>query len=286
MSFPVERLRSFDDLMACEKLQASILGRGSRSILNVPALASIVDTGGLILGARDPVRKGELAGALVDLTGRFEAYSGHLTAFLGVAKGHRECGVAQALRAEERAICQRDRIDVIFWWVDPLRSLCAHIDLNHLGAIGTAHAPNAIGPVNDHLDSGLPTDRVRMEWWLEAPRTQSIAFRQASAPVLGVGLDKMRVLTRTSARANGLRMPTGLDDRELMAHVLIEIPVDLDRLRRDAPHDAAAWRLQNRSAYELCFGRGYTMVGLLHEGSRSFQLLEQVDRGGVLGRSS
>jgi len=286
MRIRVEQLRRLDDLLACEKLQSSILGRGSRSTLNLPALTSVLHTGGLILGVRDPVRNDELIGALVDFSGRFEEYRGHLTAFLGVAKAHRGRGIAKALRAEQRTLCLRERVDVVFWWADPLRSACAHLDLNRLGAIATAHVPHALGTVNDHLDAGLPTDRIQLEWWLEAPRTQAIESRQSSQPAVNVGLDKMQVLTRTSARPDGLRAPIGLEDQELPSHVMIEIPVDMDRLRQEAPEDAASWRLLNRSAYELCFGHGYTMVGLLHQGSRSFQLLERADRGKILGRTT
>lgn len=286
MSPRVERLDSLDDLLACEKLQSSILGRGSRSILSLSTLQAILQAGGLALGVRDPVRPGELSGALVDLSATFEAYRGHLTAFLGVSNDGRGQGIAQALRLEEAGICRERRVDVVYWWVDPLRSTCAHIDLNRLGAIATAHEAHALGTLNDELNAGLPTDRVRVEWWLDAPRTQAVAARGRAGPAAGVGLAQMNVLTRTSAKADGLRAPAGLEDSPLGAHILVEIPIDLDRLRREAPEDAAAWRLQNREAYELLFGRGYTMVGLLHEGSRSFQLLEQVDRGRVLGRGS
>jgi hypothetical protein len=43
--------------------------------------------------------------------------------------------------------------------------------------------------------------------------------------------------------------------------------------------------LDDLALFERLLGTGYLLVGLVHEGGRSFQLLVREDRAGALGRS-
>jgi len=290
MSLRIEPLRTLDELRSAERLQSAVLGERSRCVEHVPALITIAEAGGLVLGAWGGPSQDLLIGLLVDHLAQFGDYRARLTSQLLVSPSFRGQGAALALRLEERRHCLRDgareRVDVIFWWSDPLRSDALHVSLNRLGAIGTKHAADAVGPLQDHLNAGLPTDRLRVEWWVDAPRTHGAIGGQFQSPVRSIGLDRMQVVNRSRSREDGTRSPAGVSMTELGNYVLVEIPIDLDLLRERAPDDALHWRLQNREVYDVLFGQGFTMVGLIHEGRRSFQLLERVDRGTVLGRGT
>ena len=93
----------------------------------------------------------------------------------------------------------------------------------------------------------------------------------------------MAVATRTTATSSGHRFLVDVKLEPGFAKVLVEIPVDVDLLRDENPAEARRWRAGTREVFEQLLGTGYLLVGLVHEGGRSFQLLEKVDRGAALG---
>jgi len=274
-----DRLTGLTQLAACAELQRAILGDRSRSIWPVPALTAIGQSGGLVLGSWDgtaPVPR--LLGALVDLVGDIDGYPARHTVFHGVHPSHRNRGVGGDLRLVERAVCQRAGVDLVFWALDPLRSVDAHLAFNKLGAIATEYQRNLYGELSDNANRGLATDRLRVEWWLDAPRVRALLDRGNPAAHLRLGIHQMHVVTETRLGRNGVRALTGYDDAPHAEHVLAEIPADLDRLRALDPAVARDWRVQSRSVFELLFDRGYVAVGFIHEGGRSFHLFREANR--------
>jgi len=284
MAFVAGRLASLDELRALETMQTSIIGRDSPSAWSVPQLVSVVQSGGLLLGVRDEeMPEHPLVGALVDLLADSGGHSSLHTAFRAVSSDARNRGCAQILRHAERFIAKKTGVAVITWAIDPLRSVEAHIAFNKLGAIATGHARNLYGDVGDRANRGLATDRLHIEWWLEAPRTLSVCDRGQLPPHYRLGLHEMTVWTQTTLHASGVRAIVGHRHADHGRHVLVEIPVDLDRLRASGMSLARDWRLATREAFELLFEKGYVVVGFVHEGGRSFHLLERTSRGAVLG---
>jgi predicted GNAT superfamily acetyltransferase len=93
----------------------------------------------------------------------------------------------------------------------------------------------------------------------------------------------MVVATRTKATSSGRRVLVDVKLEPGAAKVLVEIPVDVDLLRDEDPAEARRWRVETRELFEQLLGTGYLLVGLVHEGGRSFQLLEKTDRAEALG---
>ena len=50
----------------------------------------------------------------------------------------------------------------------------AHLNLVRLGAVSRRFIPNCYGVTESELHSGLPTDRLIAEWWLDSPRVKNI----------------------------------------------------------------------------------------------------------------
>jgi len=278
-----ERLRDLDELSACVELERAILGPRARSVWTLSALTAVCQSGGLVLGAREDGRNGRaLCGALVDLVADVHGYPARHTVFRGVLEAARNRGVAQMLRAAERAICQQDGVDLVFWALDPLRSDEAHLAFNKLGAIATGYRRNLYGELQDNANIGLATDRMHIEWWIDSPRVRSIVDRRASPPHVRVGIHDMDVVTETILSPTGERILTGHDDAPRAEHVLAEIPADLERLRAADPAAARRWRLQSRPVFELLFEKGYVGAGFVRGGGRSFHLFRKTDRGTAL----
>jgi len=278
MAILADRLCGPDDFSACVDLQREVLGGRTRSLWAVPFLTAVQLSGGLVLGARRVERGAGLCGALIDLVAEVNGYPARHTVFRAVRRSQRNRGIAQRLRAVERAICQQEGVDLIFWSLDPLRSNEAHVALSKLGAVATAHDRNLYGEVHDDENIGLTTDRLRVEWWIDSPRVVSILDRGNPAPHLRLGIHEMDVMTETRLLQSGVRMLTGFDDAPRAEHVLVEIPVDLDRIRSADPAAAREWRQRSRPMFDRLFESGYVGVGFVHEGGRSFHLFRQADR--------
>jgi predicted GNAT superfamily acetyltransferase len=281
MTIVADRLNRLEELRACVDVQRAILGDRARSVWTVSALTAVCQSGGLVLGARD-ADGGALCGALVDLVADVDGYPARHTVFRGVLEPARNRGVGHELRAAERAVCQREGVDLVFWALDPLRSDEAYLAFGKLGAIATGYRRDLFGEVHDTANLGLATDRLRVEWWIDSPRVRSILDRGNQAPHFRLGIHEMDVITETRLQQGGFRTLTGHDEAPRAEHVLAEIPVDLDRIRRADTAAARQWRLRSRAVFELLFERGYVGTGFVHEGGRSFHLFRRADRRSVL----
>jgi predicted GNAT superfamily acetyltransferase len=286
MTIDVEPLRTLDDFSACEHLQRRLLGEhAGAALLGVPALRAIAESGGLLLGVRQSGVGRELAGAVVDLSTTWEGFPAHFNYLIGVSAEARNGGIGLALRVAERQHALAAGVEVVRAWVDPLRSSESHIFLNRLGAIGTKYERSVFGELPDRVHRGLATDRICAQWWLRSPRTVALLDEGRAASHLRAGLHEMVVATRTTSGRSGQRTLVDVHADVDAANVLVEIPVDIELLRDEDPAEARRWRLGTREVFERLLVTGYLLVGLVHEGGRSFQLLEKADRSGALGRS-
>jgi len=286
MTITVDRLTSLAELRDAESLQRTLLGQRARAVCSVPILSAILRSGGLILGAREgATAPSALRGILIDLLAEIDSYPARLTYCCCVSEDTHHRGIASRLRLEERSISLREGIDLVTWEMDPLRSVEAHIAFNKLAAIGTVYHRHVYGDLNDRFNLGLATDRIRIEWWLEAPRVASAVDHGGAPRHLRFGLHEMEVATRTQAHASGIRSLEGVSEQATGSLVLVEIPVDLDVLRDTDPVAARDWRIGIRQLLEQLLSNGYVVVGFVHEGGRSFHLLERGDKGSLLSRS-
>ena len=284
MTTGVELLESLDDFLACEHLQRRLLDeQAGASILGVPTLRAVAESGGVVLGIREGGLSRELVGVLVDLATTWEGFPALFSVVFGVSPEARNRGLGLALRQAERRSALAQDIEVIRTWVDPLRSVECHLLWNRLGAIGTRYERNLFGELPDRLHRGLATDRVHVEWWLRSPRALALLEQGVSAMQLHAGLHEMAAATRTSVGSAGHRVLVEVRSETDAANVLAEVPVDLDRLRDDDPAEARKWRLGTRELFERLLSTGYLLGGLVHEGGRSFQLFVRRDRSRVLG---
>lgn len=128
----------------------------------------------------------------------------------GVLPGRQAHGLGRVLKQHQREWALAREVGHITWTFDPLVARNAHFNLRVLGTRVTEYLVNHYGPMDDGVNRGDETDRIMVSWALAAP------------PV-----------------------PTPSDDRVVAS---VEIPHDIESMRREAPTDAAAWRLRVREA--------------------------------------
>ncbi len=129
----------------------------------------------------------------------------------GVLPGLQRQGLGRLLKQHQREWALARDVGHITWTFDPLVARNAHFNLRVLGARATEYLVDHYGPMDDGVNRGDETDRIMVSWALAAP------------PV-----------------------PTPDAGRVVAA---VEVPHDIEALRKNAPTDAAAWRLRVRSAF-------------------------------------
>ena len=286
MSTAVESIHSSHGFRAIASLQQAACDQQGRGVWRLSHLLDIHQSGGLVLGAPcsgAPQQDGALQGALVDLIAEVDGYPARRTVVWVVGAQTRNRGIGTALRLHERKLLQREGVDLVYWDVDPLSSVELHLALNKLGGIATTYTHQAREDHNTPPTAEIPTDRLRIEWWLESPRVVRRIDHGQAPPHQSIGLHEMVVLTKTTMLASGARGLLACEPENTSEHQLVEIPKDLSALRSRDPAAAIQWRAQTQAVLEQRFHLGYQGVGLIHEAGRSFIVFTRGTRRTTLG---
>ncbi|GAA2068022.1 hypothetical protein GCM10009801_15990 [Streptomyces albiaxialis] len=231
----VRELRRMTDLDAVERLHARIWGSApGSSPLTAEVMRALAHSGNYVAGAYEDER---LVGASVAFFAEPVGTSLH-SHITGAVMGR---GVGLALKTHQRRWALDRRLTRITWTYDPLIRRNAHFNLAKLGARPEAYLTRFYGAMDDAVNGGDESDRVLAVWDLAAP---------VPAPAVDVPADAAYVLRDREGRPQSAA--TDADT------VLIDLPDDIEALRRTDPGAARAWRLAVRE----------TLGGLLAEGAR------------------
>nr|WP_062334264.1 hypothetical protein [Herbidospora sakaeratensis] len=149
-------------------------------------------------------------------------------------------GAGLALKRHQRSWALARGISTITWTFDPLVRRNAYFNLVKLGARPERYYENFYGEMADGVNAGDESDRVLAVWRLTAPR----AAEEAAAEV-AVAAD-----------------PDGPAVRETASSVvLVQLPEDIEGLRRDDPATAKRWRMAVREEFGGRVRRGWTVIG-------------------------
>ncbi|NBE92967.1 GNAT family N-acetyltransferase [Nonomuraea sp. KC401] len=189
---------------------------------NVPATVELMigfaHTGNYVAGAFDGDR---LVGASVGFRGGGRSLHSHVT---GAAVTGR--GIGYALKTHQREWCRKNGLDTVTWTFDPLVRRNARFNLVKLGARIEQYLPDFYGEMADAINEGDASDRVLAVWSVREAAGASPAPGVATCPVLlEAGEDGRPVAGKSEADV-----------------VLVGTPPDVERLRREDPSAARAWR--------------------------------------------
>jgi predicted GNAT superfamily acetyltransferase len=141
----------------------------------------------------------------------------------GVLPGLQGRGLGRLLKHHQREWALARDVGHITWTFDPLVARNAHFNLRVLGTRVTEYLVDHYGPMDDGVNRGDETDRLMVSWALAAPP----------------------VATPTSER--------------VVASVAV--PHDIETMRREAPTDAAAWRVRVREQFLARLAEGLVAGG-------------------------
>lgn len=164
----------------------------------------------------------------------------------GVLPSHQGHAIGYLLKLHQRAWALSNGIASIVWTFDPLIRRNAYFNLVKVGADAVRYLPDFYGLMTDQINAGDDSDRLLVEWDLSRPVPGAYLPTGAGAvTVLRPGPNGEPVLR---AGSGGVR--------------LIQIPEDIDAVRRFDPALATQWRSALREAMTGAFDSGLVIVGL------------------------
>ncbi|MBT2468727.1 GNAT family N-acetyltransferase [Streptomyces sp. ISL-66] len=225
-------MEEFDDV---SRLYAEIWGTDAGGgPVSAEVMRALAHAGNYVAGAYED---GRLTGASVAFFGEpmGTTLHSHIT---GASMGR---GIGLALKLHQRQWALARGLKRITWTYDPLIRRNAYFNLVKLGARPEEYLQSFYGAMDDAINGGDESDRVLTAWDLTAP-AGPYGFELPAGAVHGV-------------RNHDGRPVVGPTDADT---VLIDLPDDIESLRRTDPGAAREWRLAVR----------HTLGGLLAEGAR------------------
>ncbi|QEU96996.1 GNAT family N-acetyltransferase [Streptomyces kanamyceticus] len=233
-----------DDLEAVCGLYADIWGtHPAKGPVSAEVMRALGHAGNYVAGAYE---NGRLVGASVAFFAEPSATTLH-SHITGATAGR---GIGLALKLHQKRWALRRGITRITWTYDPLIRRNAHFNLTKLGARPEEYLRSFYGAMDDAINGGDESDRVLTAWDLSAhqdPAAPSAPGESAAAHAVH------------AVRNRGGRPEVTSTDAEF---VLIDLPDDIEALRRKDPEAAHAWRLAVRDALGSLLDDGARVLGL------------------------
>jgi len=222
---------------------------GPETVAPANWLRTVQKTGGYVFGAYDD--SGVLLGLSLGLLSTQGLHS-HIT---GVAPAGQRRGIGLALKQHQRAWSLEHGITTVTWTCDPLVRRNVAFNLHALGAAVDAYVPDYYGPMADGVNADDETDRLSFRWDLLGPtataaQTARLPWRASQAPYAVSSADSLPVVHSVPG-----------------AERLVQLPDDVERLRRTEPEAARAWRIAVREAVLAALAGGASVTGLTADGA-------------------
>jgi predicted GNAT superfamily acetyltransferase len=224
--------------------------RGPQDPVPPNLLRTVQHTGGYVYGAYDET--GSLLAVSMGLLAA-EGLHSHIT---GVAPAGQRQGLGYALKQHQRVWALDHGMTTISWTCDPLVRRNVAFNLHALGASVTAYLPDHYGLMADGVNKGDETDRFELHWDLLGPT--ALEAGESRIPFLSSAACPVAV----AAGPTGLPVVTAVH----APRWLVQLPADIEALRRGDPAAGGAWRHAVRDALVPALTDGAVLLGLTPAG--------------------
>lgn len=280
----IRPLESEGDFQSCVALQYEIWGDNFGECAPPSILLATQKVGGIAAGAFDA--EGRLLGFVFGISGVRGGRLAHWSDMLAVREEVRGQGLGRRLKAYQRERLLELGIEVAYWTYDPLEARNAHLNIVRLGARAVEYVPDMYGSrTGSELHSGLGTDRFLVEWELRDPRVEAALGIGSSPRQAGPKLSEPAAAEDApivnSERVGGVVVPREADPPRLLAFQ-VEVPADIQAVKRRSMEEARAWRSSTRRALLHSLERDFRVTGFRREqrSGRCFYLLARDPKGG------
>lgn len=257
-------LKTSEDMKQIQKLEHEIWNMAP---LPIHQTITAAQNGGLLLGA---FHENELVGFSYGFAG-FNKGTGYLCShMLGIHPDHQDKGLGALLKQKQKEMASEMGYDLITWTFDPLESRNAYLNLAKLSAICSTYVENCYGDMDDSLNHGLPTDRLKAEWWINSSHVNAPLQAESESAqnpfIWGVSEDDFPILLNTDWEGS-------------LGPVLVPIPANFQAIKNQNYELAMDWRFKTREILKRLFAQGYAMTSFKkgNEGLVHYYVLVQRD---------
>ncbi|MEP7284729.1 MAG: hypothetical protein ABI947_03040 [Chloroflexota bacterium] len=278
----VRALSTIEDFQRAESVQSEIWTMNDLTqVIPLHVLLTAQKNGGLVaaafLGAQQMV--GLLFGFIgLTLEGKYK----HCSHLMGIMPEVRRQNVGQALKLFQREYVLRQGLDLVTWTFDPLEGVNASLNIAKLGGIVHHYYPDLYGSsMADSINSGLPTDRFGVEWWIDSSHVrQSVAGQRERPSHSSLIAQGAQVVNQTQLDEQGALRPLASQLDLTADTLLVEIPSEFQALKSMSLAVAQAWRSQTAAIFTQYFANGYAVVDFITDRAdnhrRNFYVLSRL----------
>jgi len=259
MKIEVRPISSLPDLRRCHEIQRATWGYSDLMVFPYTILISAQHNGGVLLGA---YVNDELVGFVFGYLGMAKAKLYLFSQRMGVLPEYQNMGLGYRMKIAQREQMLRQGIDIIVWTYDPLEGKNSTLNIEKLGGIVRYYARDIFGFVQNPLQTGLATDRFLLEWHLMSDRVRERVRSNYQRPRAEDWLSAEDLpLVNHAAWEGDIPRPLAADLELEDACVLVQVPPDLQNIKRCDLNMARGWRDITRLIFETYFQRGYVVTG-------------------------
>lgn len=225
----VRELDDLADLQRASEVLGEIWGVPDNPPMGAELLRAMRKAESYIAGAFDA---GEMVGVCVGFhsTPAARAMHSHIAGVRSMVAGRH---VGFALKLHQRAWCLQRDIELMEWTYDPLVARNAYFNLAKLGAGVAEYLPDFYGAMSDGINRADQSDRILVHWRLASDRVVSACAGRPAAAVVPPG----------------------------GAASWVEVPRDIESLRRTDPEQARTWRHKVRDQLVSALASGARVGG-------------------------
>jgi len=267
----IRKLRTHAEYLAAEDIQRAVWNFPEREVIPLNELVVAQRIGGHVLGAFD---RGRLVAFCFGIPGFAAGKVYHYSRMTGVIPPYQNSGLGYRLKLAQRRFVLAQGLDLVRWTFDPLQSRNARFNIEKLGCVIDEYLVNVYGQSGSRFNQGLETDRFVPRWWIRSKRVADrLEGRSKSVPI-EEGFAEFPAVIETTFQGNTAR-PGRVRAVPRGARASVEIPSDIDAMKRRDLGLAQGWRRATRAAFRALFRRGFAVTGFTTGGGRSLYLLER-----------
>lgn len=255
MTYEIRKLFNSSDMKLVQKLEEEVW---KMSAIPIHQTVTASKNGGIMLGAFD---KEQLVGFSYGFTGFSNNQTYLCSHMLGIHPDYQDQGIGAKLKEEQKKAASEMGYELVIWTFDPLESRNAYLNLNKLRGISSTYIENCYGEMEDGLNKGLPTDRFKIDWWINS---EHVANSESLNDILAT---KGIALCNWEIASNGFPVleELNIDYSQFLTidePILVPVPANIQDLKKTDGELAKDWRYKTREIFQNLFHAGFAVAAL------------------------
>lgn len=247
----IRKITSIPELLQVQQLDELVW---KNAAIPLHQTLTAVQNGGLVIGAFD---QGQLVGFSYSFPG-FENGKVYLCShMLGIHPDYRKQGIGLLLKQKQKNEALKIGYTLLTWTYDPLESVNAYLNLSKLRAVTNTYIENCYGEMSDGLNDGLPTDRLKVHWYIDDSYiAETNSWDEKLLPVI----------TGWSVNEAGFPILNDKYESNLFATeetVLLPVPNNFQQMKKNQLQLAIDWRYRTRQIFQHAFQLGFVAVHII-----------------------